>query len=371
MPDVQPIKEETGFYAAEYQKKVKTALLNISTDINKIAGNGIPVSQSKLSEYLDLLQDLIPLPEVHKTPSLTEMVREWVLSTEGVFQSTEIHRELKLSTPVHIKNLSTILTRLCKEGLIARHGDRRGQFRVIDKSLAPMNWKDADVAHTVDFKLPLGLHKYMYLYPRNIIVIAGDTNAGKTAYLLNAVRENAGKFEINYYTNDLTEEELRKRIDRFAEAGMDTTPFDDEKCNFIGRTKDFLDVMDADKVTIIDYLSVVEDAYKVANVLDDIYNKLRKGICIVAIQKKIGQKLGRGGDFAMERPRLYFTLERGKVYIQKMKNIIDPNKDPNGKCVKFTLWGGCKFIPDLKNGWQDIPKKSKEREPGEDDNLPF
>ncbi len=369
MPDVQPVKEETDFYAAEYQKKVKTALLNISTDINKIADNGIPVPQSKLSEYLDLLQDLIPLPDEDNKHRLSYLVREWVLSTEGVFLSSEIAKELKLSSRVDMKNLSKVLERLRKENLIAKYGDRRGQFRVVDKSMAPMDWKSCDVSQTVDFRLPLGLHKLMYLYPKNIIVIAGDTNAGKTAYLLNCVRENADNFEIDYFTNDLTPEELKKRISRFQEAGMDIEPFD--KCNFRGRTKDFLDVMDPDKVTIIDYLSIVEEAYRVANTLDDIYNKLRKGICIVAIQKKIGQKLGRAGDFAMERPRLYFTLEKGRVYLMKMKNLINPDKDPNGKCVKFSLWGGCKFVPDLKNGWQDIPKKSKEREPGEDDNLPF
>jgi hypothetical protein len=232
--------------------------------------------------------------------------------------------------------------------------------------MAPMDWESCDVAKTYDFKLPLGLHKLMYLYPKNIIVIAGDTNAGKTAYLLNAVRENADTHEIDYFTNDLTPEELKKRVQRFTEAGMNTDNF--SKCRFIPRVKDFLDVLHPDRVTIIDYLQLTDKFWLVAEDLDKIYNKLGKGICIVAIQKKTGVKLGRGGDFAMERPRLYFTLERGKLIVKKMKNLVDAEKDPNEKYVKFNLWGGCKFIP--KGGWQGGAKEES-RQPGGDDDLPF
>jgi hypothetical protein len=330
MPEVQQVTDKIDFYSPEYQKRVKASLLSMAADINQAAGNGVPVPESKVSEYLDTIQGLIPLPEDRTKPNLTESIREWVLSSDGIFSSSDVIKELNLSSRV-IKQASNVLGRLAKESLIAKHGDKRGQWRRIDPGMAPMKWEDCDVSQTVNFTLPLGLHKLMYLYPRNIIVIAGDTNAGKTAYLLNAVRENADNHQIDYFTNDLTPEELKKRVARFAEAGMDTAPF--SKCKFIPRTKDFLDVLHPDRITIIDYLALVENVYLVANTLDDIYNRLQNGVCIVAIQKKIGQKLGRGADYAMERPRLYFTLERGKVYIQKMKNLIDAERDPNGKCV--------------------------------------
>jgi hypothetical protein len=351
----------------EYQSRIKTSLLDLAKDISKAAGNGTPVSQTQLSSYLDLLQNLIPFPKEIAKRTLSDEVREWVLSSEGIFESSDVVRELNLSSRSDKKNLSKIFERMAKESLITRTGEKRGKYRVIDPSMAPMNWESCDVTKTFDFKLPMGLHKLMFLYPKNIIVIAGDTNAGKTAYLLNAVRENADIHEIDYFTNDLTPEELKKRVQRFTEAGMNTDNF--SKCRFIPRVKDFLDVLHPDRVTIIDYLQLTDKFWLVAEDLDKIYNKLRKSICIVAIQKKAGVKLGRGGDFAMERPRLYFTLERGKLIVKKIKNLVDPEKDPNDKYVKFDLWGGCKFIP--KGGWQGGAKQGS-REPGEDDdNYPF
>jgi hypothetical protein len=212
-----------------------------------------------------------------------------------------------------------------------------------------MNWQEADIENTVNLILPLGLHKLMQLYPKNIIVIAGNTNAGKTAYLLNLVRENALNHEIKYFTNDLTEEELKKRVQRFAEAGMDITPFD--ACHFIPRVTNFLDVIEPDGITVIDYLKLTDKFWLVAQEIDKIYEHLNRGVAIIAIQKDTNAKMGRGGDFAAECARLYFTLERGRVRIVKMKNLINPAKDPNGKCVRFTLWGGCKFVP--QGSWQD------------------
>jgi hypothetical protein len=376
MPEVQQVAEKINYYSPEYQKKVKASLLKMAADINKAAGNGVPVPESKISEYLDAIQTLIPIPTDRTKPNLSDLIREWVLSTDGVFLSTDVAKDLNLSTRVDRGNLSKVLERLRKENLIAKHGDRRGQFRVVDHSMAPMNWKDADVSNTVNLALPLGLHKLMHLYPKNVIVIAGDTNAGKTAYLLNLVRENAGDFKITYFTNDETPEEIRKRVNRFSEAGMDTEPFD--KCQFIPRASNFLDVMDPDGVSIIDYLKLTDQFWKVGEEIERIRERLMKGVAIIAIQKDKNAAMGRGGDFAAEAARLYFTLEKNMVNIVKMKNLVDNNKDPNGKSVKFSLWGGCKFVP--KGGWIDTPKKfggggkkkestPPERQPGDDDHL--
>jgi hypothetical protein len=308
----------------------------------------MPVSQSQLSCYLDAIQDLIPLPQETHQRYLSDIINEWVLSTEGVFLVTDIYRDLNLVTSGDKKNTNQILSRLCKENFIARHGEKRGSYRKIDPSMKPMDWQNCDVDQTYNLRLPLGFHKLMHVYPKNLIVIAGDTNAGKTAYLLNVVRDNAADLPIDYFTNDLTPEELKKRVKRFEEAGFDSENF--TKCNFIPRVKDFIDVLNPNHLTIIDYLQLTDKFWLVAQDLDNIYNKLQKGVCIIAIQKKKGVKMGRGGDFAAERPRLYFTMEPGKIHIHKMKNLIDPEKDPNGKHVRFNLWGGCKFVP--KGSWQ-------------------
>lgn len=385
MPQMYPEAAQTNLInvdSPEYQAKIKASLLALSQKMHIGAGNGIPVSQQQLSVYLDQLQSLIPLPQETAKRTLSDEVREWALSSEGDWLVTDVARELHLVTRSDRKNLNQILGRLVKENVIARTGERRGKYRTIDHSMAPMDWENADVSNTVDLILPLGLHKLMKLYPKNIIVVAGDTNAGKTAYLLNLVRENAENFKINYFTNDLTPEETKVRIGRFAEAGMNTDPF--KLCNFIPRIGNFLDVINPDGITIIDYLKLTDKFWLVAKEIDLIYERLQKGVAIIAIQKDTNATMGRGGDFAAEAARLYFTLEKGRANVIKMKNLVDPKRDPNGKSVKFDMWGGCKFIPDLLKGWHDTPKKyggsgkkkqapeQQERQPGEDDaQLPF
>jgi hypothetical protein len=337
---------------ANNHETLKLALTQLGQKILHDAGKGAHVTSLQIHHYIDTLRALIA--DTNKK-TLAEEVREWVLSSDGVFLSSDVVKDLGLSSRVDKRNLSKVLERLKKENIIVRVGERRGSFRLVDPNLTPMNWQEANIDNTFNLILPLGLHRLMNLYPKNIIVIAGNTNAGKTAYLLNLVRENALHHKIDYFTNDLTEEELKKRVQRFAEAGLDTEPFN--SCNFIPRVTNFLDVINPDGVTIIDYLKLTDKFWLVAQEIDKIYERLRHGVAIIAIQKDSNAKMGRGGDFAAEAARLYFTLEKNRIRIIKMKNLVDPAKDPNGKYVKFNLWAGCKFI--VKRGWQDGTSKEK------------
>jgi hypothetical protein len=127
-------------------------------------------------------------------------------------------------------------------------------------------------------------------------------------------------------------------------------------------------VINPDGVTIIDYLKLTDKFWLVAKDIDEIYSRLKKGIAIIAIQKDTNSKMGRGGDFAAADARLYFTLEKNRINMIKMKNLIDPAKDPNGRYCKFNLWAGCKFVP--QGGWQGGPKANPEAGQG-DDSVPF
>jgi hypothetical protein len=217
MPEVQKI---TDLESLEFQTKIKSSLLDLAQNISNAANNGRPVNHNQILSYLHTLQDFLPTQRV-----LSDDIREWVLSSEGDFFSSDVARELNLSSRVDKKNISKVLERMRKENLIAKYGEKRGHYRVIDLSMVPMDWENCDITKTFDLDLPLGFHKLMYIYPKNILVIAGNTNAGKTAWLLNLVRENAHKQSIDFFSNDLTPEELKKRIIRFTEAGMSTENF--------------------------------------------------------------------------------------------------------------------------------------------------
>jgi hypothetical protein len=134
-------------------------------------------------------------------------------------------------------------------------------------------------------------------------------------------------------------EELASRLSNFEGITLDEWNFKAEE-----RSHNFADVIRPDCVNIIDFMELSGDFYMVAEYLRQIHDKLAGGICIVALQKKREAELGRGGDFGLEKPRLYMCMDAGKLTIQKAKNWVDPTKNPNGLTIKFKLVGGCKFI---------------------------
>ena len=52
--------------------------------------------------------------------------------------------------------------------------------------------------------------------PKNIIVVAGTPNAGKTAFLLNVVQMNmSGKMPIHYFSSEMGSMEFKGRLQKF------------------------------------------------------------------------------------------------------------------------------------------------------------
>jgi hypothetical protein len=134
-------------------------------------------------------------------------------------------------------------------------------------------------------------------------------------------------------------DELASRLSKFEGIKLDDWSFTPEE-----RSHNFADVIRPDAINIIDYMELSSDFYAVAEYLRQIHDKLGSGICLVALQKKRGAPLGRGGDFGLEKPRLYLSLDTGKCTIQKAKNWVNPEENPNGLTIKFKLVSGCKFI---------------------------
>jgi len=65
---------------------------------------------------------------------------------------------------------------------------------------------------------------------------------------------------------------------------------------------------------------------------------------LITVQKKQGATLGRGAEFSAEKPRLYLSLDTGKLTIVKGKNWAQPGVNPNGLKFSFQLVDGYKFV---------------------------
>jgi hypothetical protein len=120
-------------------------------------------------------------------------------------------------------------------------------------------------------------------------------------------------------------------------------PLENWKVEFISKTQGFADSIRPDDINIIDFLEIYREFYEVGGFIREIYDKLNKGVAIIALQKNRGTDLGLGGMRAMEKARLYIAMEPGVLKIMKGKNWAS-DTNPERLERRFKLWHGAKFI---------------------------
>ena len=306
------------------------AHLKDGTRLHLLNGEWKPVTPPRDNHDSDLVEDKPHDPD----RGWAQVIRDFVSETQGTFSATQLDSELGIVGNAK-KNRRVILFRLIEEGLIERV--KPGYYRVKEPTLPDMEWHNADTTSGLDIKLPFEIHNLVEIYPRNILVIAGTTNAGKTAYLLNFVKDNMQHWDIHYFTSELSEQELKKRISKFGD-GIDW------QFHAHDRNSNFDSVIIPDAINIIDYLEPPSgEYYAIGDQIKAIHHRLATGIAFIAIQKKRKTELGRGQEFSEERARLYLSMDPGKLRIVKAKNWRT-EVNPNGMLYTFKLTDGCKFI---------------------------
>lgn len=320
--------------AGESQEYILQVLINIADTWGE--GKQVKWLQQKVKSAFEF--------EERKEKSLSEEIRDYVLSTSGVFLSTDVHRNLDLSTRVHKKNCSEVLRRLVAEGLIERYGNKEGCFRKIENLAEIIDFQNITEDSTLNIKLPFQIEDYVRILPKNIIAVAGEPNSGKTAFLLNVVRMNMHDHEIFYFSSEMGALEMRNRLSKFE------IPLDQWRFKAVERASNFADVIKPDAINIIDYLEIHDEFYKIGGLIKDIFDRLKSGVAFIAIQKNHGTDYGLGGMRGLENPRLYLAMEANKIKIIKGKNWTNPEINPSGLECDFRLVQGCRFI--MTSGWR-------------------
>jgi hypothetical protein len=291
-------------------------------------------------EVITQLLNIIAKPESDKT--LAKEIREWVLTTNGYFLTTDVYRELHLTTRDNKKKAVVYLLRLVKEGLMEKCGERQGCYRLVDKEAEEIRWWEADTELPFKLEMPFDLHKQVKVLPKNVIVCAGATNAGKTAFLLNAARLNVDHAPVNYLFLEADGGELKERLGKFQEVGLcslDTW----RKVHFRERSANFHQVIDPDGINIVDYLEMTGDFYRVGEEINAISKRLDKGVAFIGLQKKPGEDYGVGGHYSAFRSRLYLSMDEGRVKVVKAKIGLG-NQKLKDRVFRFDLVQGSKFI---------------------------
>ena len=288
---------------------------------------------------------------VNLNPKLTmqEKVERWLrsnTSNKGCYSDVTCsllvcYSDLGLNSPNDKTACRMAFRRLVEKGKLEPVRNRSGVYRYLNGNMTEIDYINADTT-PFNIKYPLGVHELVETYKKSLVVVAGEPNAGKTAFLLNLAWKNKS-LNPNYFSTDMGGPELNIRLNKFGH------PLQDWKSvRFFEKSGDFKDVVDPNGLNIIDYLEVSKDFFEIGGMLTEIYNKLNDGVAVVAIQKPPGRDTGVGGARTLDKARLYMSIEPGILKIVKGKLWRQDCVNPNGMWCKWTLGGGCNFkvMPD-------------------------
>ena len=285
---------------------------------------------------------------IKKDRNVTQEVREWVLTSDGIFSTTDIYHRLQMTTREGQKAVVVTLMRLREEGIIEKYGKKNGVFRRVERDVVNMDWKGAEVK-TFDIDWPLLIGTFFQTYPKNLCVFAGYKDTGKTTLALDIIKRNMSRHDVRYMNNEMSPEELKMRLLQHQDLSIN-----DWKFEAIERGDDYESVIDPNGLNIIDYIEPGEEVYRVGTTLRLIHEKLDKGVCVIMLQKKRRQvlktggavgELGYGAEYTLLRPRLYITLDPNVARVVSAKNRTPGvEHSPVGKIMPYKIVGGWKVI---------------------------
>jgi len=263
------------------------------------------------------------------------VIKEWLRLVSGTFDVREIWQELGIGSTPGKSHLRVILYRLEEEKVVVNLGS--GKYRKVDNEKKVVDWQAANPDKWIPILLPFDIHTLAKIYPKSIIIVTGGKNDGKTSYLLETIKLNAGTLDmpVDLYNSETGPEQLKERL---APLCFPTpAPF-----NVYERYDNFADVVEPDHLSIIDYLDFNSELYLVGTEIDNIFRKLTTGVAIIGLQKPppvktlykgqeklIERDLAYGGAFTAKRAVLYISLSSHKLKLVYVKTPMQPRVNPN------------------------------------------
>jgi len=246
-----------------------------------------------------------------------------------------------------------IMRQMETDGVVTRTGTQHGVYRLVDRNPHIMDL-DATDEKAADIYLPMLLHTMVELYPRNIILVSGEKDAGKTCFALNVAYANRDKFPVRYFNSEMGSMELRRRLVKFPSSFRLA---EWKKIVWMEQAKQFEDHIDPNGLNIIDFLEVGAEAFTVTDDIRRVFDKLDKGLLLIVMQKRSYKEYAVGGEGTLEKARLAINLEHKDgeniARITVAKNWKGDVR-PRGKVCKYKIVQGGDLRMD--GGWYDPDK---------------
>jgi hypothetical protein len=244
---------------------------------------------------------------VGKKKLLSDDVKLWIEYSIGEFTLTQIYSELGATSVSEKDAVRQAIHRMKDSGDVTTVGKGYGKYRRVDKTLEEVDLLGPP-PEAVDIYLPLGVGDMVKIYPRSIIVCAGDSNFGKTALAHDFIKGNMTNLDTRLFFCEGGAEGLQDRLRKHEDKTID-----EWRVKAYHRIDHFEDVIFPDALNVIDYLECPDEPWRIGVLIDAIYRKLNDGVVWINIQKGTGKELGRGGDWGRERAQLYLTLSRDEI----------------------------------------------------------
>lgn len=267
----------------------------------------------------------------------------WIANSKGTFTVNDIFTQLGVKMASDKAQVNATLKDLVSQGVIERYGNSTSTYQRVENNFQKIDLSES-TGEEIAIKFPLSLTRDCRIYRKNVIVIAGETNSGKTGFLFNICWMNRRNLKFRYITSEMTADEINSRISSFGMTREEWEKF----CTFGKCTNNYHNAIDPDGINIIDFMEVYDEFYKIGEKVKQVFDKLKSGIAIIALQKKTGAEYGRGGEMSLEKARLAITLSThghfdegifGRAEIVKCKNFIGGH-NPERKQVFYQLKHG-------------------------------
>lgn len=310
--------------------------------------------------------------EPWSTKGLATLIGNYMHEFTGCFSSRDIDEYVRIQWggdkfPRQYQIAKAkILTRHYEAGRLERTA--RGGYRIVKIELEDLDFLNASTeSHPI--VLPLGLSDTFTVHPKEIILVCGNSNSGKTAFTLAVAEKNTNYIHNKYINKELSgptnshlyhfvsemgPSEFRTRLSEFG----DGFPAFYHKYarTLVYKAESIQDQINPNAINIIDYLEPPLGEYKyVVPTINAIFQKLDKGVAVVCVQKH-GDADPRGGKGVFEKPRLIVTLTNDKArgckvaIIEKGKYAKD-KRDKDGMEADYRLIRGATDM-ELLTDWE-------------------
>lgn len=259
--------------------------------------------------------------------------KEKTFTNDDVYRFFEVHR---MSKAVEVKrSLGTVLYNLShvnKDNELEQMGK---SYRVVDRTLNLIEWWKAKKGDTLKINWPrsnednteFGFSDSILIYPKDLIVIAGEGNTAKTAFCLNFMVENMDSYPCYYFTSEFNDSKFIDRVGHFNWVNIykeDGTP----KFQLAEQKEHFQDTVQPDAINIIDWIYLDDEMWKVRTIMKNIIARLNRGLAVIVLQKRSYKTVGEGGEGTKDLASVYFTIRNDKELrkpVLKVEKVKSPS----------------------------------------------